>query len=103
MPCHYLYAPSKDRGSIQFYRKLNAVLLSENLDSEESIVAAGDFNCLLNPALHKRGCSIIPKRAVVGSIECLQSEIDLVQIWRSQPLKPKVTLGVKVHLLYYAG
>lgn len=64
VPCSYLYAPNKDRNSVQFYRKLYAVLQSENPDSEESILGR-DFNCPLT-------------------------------------LKPKATLGVKLHLLYYA-
>ena len=39
---------------------------------------------------------MIPRKSVVNSIECLQSELDLVEI-----LKQKVLLGVKSHLLYY--
>ena len=54
----------------------------EDLDSEENIILGGDFNCPLNPALDKHGGVMIPRRAAIDSIETLQSELDLVDIWR---------------------
>lgn len=65
-----IYAPSKDKDSVQFFRNLHAILQSENLDSEENIIVEGDFNCPLNPALYKRGGLMIPREAVVNCIEC---------------------------------
>ena len=53
-----------------------------NLDSEENIIVGADYNCPLNPTLDKRGAIMIPRKSVVNSIECLQSELDLVDIWR---------------------
>jgi len=47
------------------------------------------FNCPLNPTLDKRGGIIIPRKSVVDSIECLQSQLN----W--------LIFGVKNHLLYY--
>ncbi|KAL9968770.1 hypothetical protein ACROYT_G020892 [Oculina patagonica] len=44
----------------------------------------GDFNCPLNPTLDKRGGIMIPRKSVVSSIECLQNELDLIDIWRVQ-------------------
>ena len=58
------------------------MLQTENLDSEENIIVFGDFNCPLNPALDKRGGIMIPRKSVVSSLECLQSELELVDIWR---------------------
>jgi len=77
-----IYAPNKDIDSIYFFKKLYTLLQTENLDSEENIIVGGDFNCPLNPTLDKRGGIMIPRKSVVNSVECLQSELDLVDIWR---------------------
>ena len=77
-----IYAPNKDKDLIQFFRKLHGLLQMEDLDSEENIILGGDFNCPLNPALDKHGGVMIPRRAAIDSIETLQSELDLVDIWR---------------------
>ena len=84
-----IYAPKKDEDSVQLFRKLHAMLQSENLDSEENIIVGGDFNCPLNPVLDKRGGLMIPRKAVVNSIECVQSELDLVDIWRIKNTQTK--------------
>ena len=65
-----------------FFEKLHTLLRTENLDSEEIIIIGGDFNCALYPTLDKRGGITIPRKSVVNSIECLQRELDLVDIWR---------------------
>ena len=65
------------------------------------LILGGDFNCPLNPNLDKRGGIMIPRKSVVNSIECLQNELDLVDIWRVKILKQEAILGVKNHLLYY--
>ena len=49
-----IYAPNKDKESVQFFRKLYTLLQIENLDSEENIILGGDFNCPLNPNLQSR-------------------------------------------------
>jgi len=72
-----IYAPNKDRDSIHFFKKLHTLLETENLDSKENIIVGGDFNFPLNPTLDKRGGIMIPRKSVVNSIECLQSELDL--------------------------
>ncbi|KAL9983202.1 hypothetical protein ACROYT_G005340 [Oculina patagonica] len=79
-----IYAPNKDKDSVQFFNKLHTLLQTENLDSEENIILGGDFNCPLNPTLDKRGGIMIPRKSVVSSIECLQNELDLIDIWRVQ-------------------
>ena len=77
-----IYAPNKDKDSILFFKKLHTLPQTENLDSEEDIIVGGDFNCPLNPTLDKRDGIMIPRKSVMNSIECLQSELDLVDIWR---------------------
>ena len=50
----------------------------------------GDFNnCPLNPLLDKKGGVMTPKRAVIESIFCIQSELDLIDIWRTKNPKTK--------------
>ena len=66
-----IYAPNKDKDSIQFSKKLHTLHQTENLDSEENIIVGGDFNCPLNPTLDKSGGIMIPRKSVVNSIECL--------------------------------
>ena len=48
----------------------------------ENIIVGGDFNCPLNTLLDKKGGIMIPRKSVVASIGCIQSELDLVDIWR---------------------
>ena len=57
------------------------MLQNENLD-EENIIVGGDFNCPLNTLLDKKGGIMIPRKSVAASIGCIQSEVDLVDIWR---------------------
>ena len=42
----------------------------------------GDFNCPLNMALDKKGGILTPRKSVVASINCIQHELDLVDIWK---------------------
>jgi len=50
-----VYAPNKDKDSIQFFKNLYILLRTEDLDCENNIILGGDFNCPLNPNLDKRG------------------------------------------------
>ena len=52
------------------------------MDEIENIIVGGDFNCSLNPVVDKRGGSMIPRQSVISTIEQLQSELDLHDIWR---------------------
>ena len=57
-------------------------LQTENLDSEENIVIGGDFNCPLNPTLDKKGGIMTPRKSVINFMNDVQSQLDLVDIWR---------------------
>jgi len=57
-------------------------LRKNSFDEEENIIIRGDFNCPLNPNFDRKGGVIIPRRSVVTTIEILQEELDLVDIWR---------------------
>ena len=50
--------------------------------SDDNIVVGGDFNCPLNPTLDKKGGILIPREYVINSIENVQNEFSLHDIWR---------------------
>ena len=77
-----IYAPNKDKDIITFLNNLRTLLQNENLEDEENIIIGGDFNCLLNPSLDKKGGTIVPRKSVIKTIDCLRDELDLVDIWR---------------------
>ena len=77
-----IYAPNRDNELVTFYRSLLQTIPTNNLDEIENIIVGGDFNCPLNPVVDKRGGSLIPRQSVISTIEQLQSELDLHDIWR---------------------
>ena len=77
-----VYAPNKDKDQIEFVKNLLVILRKENLDTEEKVIMGGDFNCPLNPAYDKKGGNLNQRKSVVKCIDCLQNELDLVDIWR---------------------
>ena len=77
-----IYAPNKDKVSGKFYKNLHRALQTEDLDCEENIIIGGDFNCPLDPKLDKKGGVMVPRKMVIDNIECLQNELDLVDVWR---------------------
>ena len=46
------------------------------------MILGGDFNCPLNTTLDKKGGILILRKSVVASINYIQDECDLVDIWR---------------------
>ena len=77
-----IYAPNKDRDIIQFFKNILITLRSEDFDSEENIILGGDFNCPLNPIMDKQGGVMTPRKSVISCINYIQSELNLVDIWR---------------------
>ena len=49
---------------------------------DDNIVVGSDFNCPLNPTLDKKGGILIPRQHVINSIENVQNEFSLHDIWR---------------------
>lgn len=79
-------------------------LRKENLDEEENIILEGDFNCPLNPLLDKKGRILTPRKSVVKTIESLQDELDLVDIWRiKNPTKKSFTWGQNSPMIWSFG
>ena len=69
-----VYAPNKDKDLISFFNNLLA-MLQRNLDTEDNIIIGGDINSPLNPEIDKKG-------RYTACIDCLQNQLDLVDIWR---------------------
>ena len=78
-----VYAPNKDKDITLFFNNLLTTMQNENLN-EENIIVGGDLNCPFNTLLDhdKKGGIMIPRKSVVASIGCIQSELDFVGIWR---------------------
>ena len=86
----------KTRLRVKFFQNLHNTLQSEDLDCEENIICGGDFNCPLNPMLDKRGGVMVPRKMVIDNIECLKTELDLVDVWRiKNPLTKSYTWSQK--------
>ena len=80
-----IYAPTKDKVIIKFLNNLRTILQKENLDDEATIIIRGDFNCPLNPALDKKkGGTMLSRKSVIETIDCVRDELDLVDIWRKK-------------------
>ena len=77
-----VYAPNKDKDITLFFNNLLATMQNEHLDEEENIILGGDFNFPLNTLLDKKGAIMIPRKSVVASIGCIQSELEIIDIWR---------------------
>ena len=78
-----IYAPNRDKDLTVFFKNVHKVIRDEDIDCEENIISiGGDFNCPLNPEMDKKGGVMTPRKTAVESISCMQSELDLIDIWR---------------------
>lgn len=64
-----IYAPNVDRCSRDL--DLQGHVLEFGISDEDDIIIGGDFNCPLNPRLHKQGGILVPRVNVVSAIEGL--------------------------------
>ena len=56
----------------------------------------GDFNCLLNPAIDKKGGIINERKSVMSCIrDCIQNDLDLVDIWKIEIQASTLLRGVE--------
>ena len=72
------------------------ILQNENLGDKENIIIGGDFSCPLNPSLDKKGGTMLPRKSVIETIDCLWDELDLVDIWRVKKPSLNVSRGAKL-------
>jgi len=77
-----IYAPNRDKDLTVSFKNVHKVIRDEDIDCEENIIIGGDFNCPLNREMEKKGGVMTPSKTVVESISCMQSELDLIDIWR---------------------
>ena len=77
-----IYGPNRDNELVAFYLSLLQTVAKNDFDTIENIIMGGDFNCPLNPTVDKRGGNLFPRQSVLNTIEELQSELDLHDIWR---------------------
>ena len=77
-----LYGPNKDAEAVRFYQDLSTTLRGIDLDSDSNVIVGGDFNCPLDPTIDKKGGILIPRQHVINSIENIQNEFGLHDIWR---------------------
>ena len=77
-----IYGPNRHNELVAFYHTVLQTIVNKNFDDIENIIMGGDLNCPLNPIIGKRGGNLIPRQAVINTIEMLQSKLDLHDIWR---------------------
>ena len=76
-----IYGPNKDADAVKFYRNLSKLLRNDEFGTEENIIIGEDFNCPLDITLDKKGGLPIPRKYVINSIDELQNEFSLHDIW----------------------
>ena len=60
--------------------------MKNDFDTIENVVMGEDFYCPLNPTVDERGGNLFPRQSVINTIEELQSELDLHDIWHIKNL-----------------
>ena len=61
---------------------LSKLLRNDKFGNEENIIIGEDFNCPLDITLGKKGIFSIPGKYAINSIDELQNDISLHDIWR---------------------
>ena len=76
-----VYGPNKDAEATKYFQYLSTTLRAMDFESEDNVIIGGDFNCPLDPAKDKMGQILIPHQHLINSIENIQSEFNLHDIW----------------------
>ena len=72
------------------------------LDGDNNVIICGDFNCPLDPTMDKKGGILIPRQHVIISIENIQNEFSLHDIWRIKTPIRVALRGAKCLHLFFA-
>ena len=57
-------APNNDKDITNFLNNPRTILQNENLEDEENIIIGGKINCSLNPALDKKGGTMLLRKSL---------------------------------------
>ena len=96
-----IYGPNRENELVASYHSILQTIMNKNFDDIENIIMGGDLNCPLNPIIDKRSGNLIPRQAVINTIELLQSELDLHDIWRvKNPTKRSYTWSQSNPLIF---
>jgi len=77
-----LYGPNKDAEAVRFYKDFLITLQGIDLDTDSNVIVGGDLNCPLYPIIDPKCGILIPRQHVINSIENIQNELSLHDIWR---------------------
>ena len=73
-------APNNDKDITNCLNYPRTIIQNENLEDEGNIIIGGKMNCSLNPALDKKGGTMLPRKSVTETMDCLRDELDFVDI-----------------------
>lgn len=97
-----IYGPNRDNELAVFYHSVLQTIVKNDFDVIENIIMGGDFNCPLNPIVDKGGGNLMPRQSSINTIEQLQSELDLHDIWRiKNPTMRSFTWSQSKPLIFY--
>ncbi len=78
-----VYAPNSDSDQVDFYTKILDLYNNNSFDVNQRVIMGGDFNCVINAKLDKRGGKDIDKLKVVDKISDVMDSIDLIiDVWK---------------------
>jgi len=83
-----IYAPNTEIMQTNFYTDLKQIFLDKTFEDNDKIIVGGDYNCVLNANLDKKGGNVKVKESVVKKINEIIDTFELVDIWRR--LNPEV-------------
>ena len=94
-----LYAPNRAKCQTNFLLQIKNLLLKEDCINSNELIIGGDFNCVLDPSLDKKGGTESDNKSrVVNTIGLLMHTFDLHDIWRiKNPDVQKFTWRQKSH------
>jgi len=89
-----IYGPNRDNELVAFYLSLLQTIVKNDFDTIENIIMGEDCNSPLKLTVDKRGGNLFPRQSVINTMEELQSQLDLHDIWRIKTLRHVVIHGV---------
>ena len=96
-----LYAPNSMRDKQQFFKDLSKKLDNINLDINDHLIMAGDWNSIQESTLDKKGGNENSGNTVTGSMTELLGQLELVDIWRCRnPELKRFTFRQKTPLIF---